>query len=218
MTPRVLGFALLAGLVSAGAALADATDDRYAACLSKVKTDAEAAMEDALVWSSQGGLHRAEHCLALAHIAMGKHRLGALRLEELAGQTERRPPEMRAELWVQAGDAWFLDRAWNEAARVFTYAIHARPGLTDAYRGRARVALEQDRPEDALQDLAIAARLNDRERYTYELMARAEIIRQDFSAALDAVEKALALEPDHLETLVLRGEIRQRAEGLMPVR
>ena len=79
---------------------------QYRACLAKTTSNADAAYDDALVWRDQGGGVPAQHCAALALVALGKHAEAASRLAALADMPGGRA--MAPALLGQAGNAWLL--------------------------------------------------------------------------------------------------------------
>lgn len=217
------GLALLgAALVFGGAGAASDTvwdareAERYDACLAKTKTDPETAFEDGLAWRDEGGGSAARHCIALALWELGRLEEAAARLEAIAFAPDAGERTERATLLLQAGNAWLLATQASEAERAFSQGLLVKPGDPDLLIDRARAYAMLERPRDADEDLSQALEARPADPLALRLRADARLAVGRLNGAVEDVRAALAIAPDDIETLLVRGRIReaQRAAGL----
>lgn len=189
---------------------------RYAACLERAEVEPEEAFEDAATWAFEGGGVHARHCSGMALLSMGRLDDAAARLESAGLAPDAGAPDQRAAILTQAGNAWLLAFRPRDAERAFTFGLEALPGNADLLIDRARAYAEQDRLDDAVVDLtdALAARADDV--LALRLRADARLNTGDVRGAERDVRAALLAAPDDIETLVVRGRVReaQRLAGL----
>lgn len=97
------------GLVLAGmtALPARAVED-YDACIALIATAPEQAVAEADAWSRFDGGWAARHCYALALAATGATRRAAAEMAGIATEAIDLPRDVRADMFVTAGE-WFLD-------------------------------------------------------------------------------------------------------------
>src|SRR3990167_4207318 len=141
---------------SAGAEIAKAEEARLAACVAKIEVDPENAYEDALAWSFEGNRPGARQCTALALIELGNYETGAQRLQMLAGSTDGGTLEQRAVYLSQAGQAWIMAGAPEQAVIAFTDALKLAPGTVDLLVDRASAFMMTEDWDKALPDLNLA--------------------------------------------------------------
>lgn len=186
-----------------------AQGDDYERCLALLISDPQGAQSLAETWATAGGGEGAEHCLALARVALGDPEEGAGLLERLA-DSRHGTPAARSAIYRQAAQAW---RMAGDAQRAFAAAGKAlaiTPDDPDALmeRGLAGGALE--RWQSVVDDLSRALDV-DRSRVD-ALVLRGSAWRhlgRDAEAA-DDVDRALALDAENAEALLERGILRQR--------
>lgn len=179
-------------------------------CLGLLRDDAEAAHAFALAWEREGGSEGAQHCAALAILALGDPQRAAERLEALAARS-RAGHAARAAVFAQAAQAWLMAGEANRAFAATTLALTLTPDDVDLLIDRAVALGTLGRYAEAVADLdrALAADPQRPEALVFRAAAwrhldRAEPARRD-------IERALALEPDNAEALLERGILRQLA-------
>ena len=117
----------------------------YAACVAAVDKKPDDAFEQALIWRDHGGGLPAEHCAALALIALRQPGEAGARLDAMARRPDAGSPAERAALLDQAGNAWLLaDQADNAESRSLA-ALKVTPRDPELWIDRARArALKMD--------------------------------------------------------------------------
>ncbi len=213
---RVLA-ALLAALpvtlaVRPSAAQTDAAEAaQYRACLAKTETNPDAAYDDALVWRDRGGGVPAQHCAAVALVALGKYAEAATRLAGLADTPGGRA--MAPGLLGQAGNAWLLAEFPSNAMSVLSAALSAGAQKLSAQeeadlridRARALAALE--RWNEAEVDLTKALSLDPERAAAYLFRATARRMENKLDLALEDLQLSLALAPKDPAALLERGSV-----------
>src|SRR5262249_33274948 len=117
--------ALFAGTCARSAELFTAPD--YKACVAKISAHPDDALESALYWRDHGGGLAAEHCAALAELALNQPGQAALRLDAMAKSPDAGSLANRAELLDQAGNAWLLAQQGANAEAVLSAALRMTP-------------------------------------------------------------------------------------------
>ncbi len=188
-----------------------AQGERYESCLAMLPNDPRGAELLAEQWQTAGGGAGAEHCLALARIALGDPEEGATLLEQIAGGSAA-PGVARAVVYDQAGQAWLMAGQAGRAFAVATLAVDLAPDNPDLLIDRALAAEALSRWQDAVDDLGRA--LESDPRRPDALVLRGSALRQlgQLAQARADVERALALDPEDAEALLERGILRQRGE------
>lgn len=188
----------------------EAETHRYLSCLARVETDHEAAFEDALTWRMEGGGWPAAHCEARALIALGDVSNGAAMLERQAiALTTDRDGSFPVSMLVEAGEAWLtLDRS-DDAMRAFAAALELAPLDVEALLGQAQTSLALGRWEAA--EIAATTSIEQAPGVAegWRLRALARLESGDLDAAWQDMETAREIEPENIETLVLRGRINE---------
>jgi tetratricopeptide (TPR) repeat protein len=180
----------------------------YDRCLGLLRNDPEGARAFAEGWEGAGGGEGAQHCGALALLAMGEAARGAERLEQLA-RTSQGGTAARAVVFAQAGQAWMLLGETGRAYAAATMALTLTPNDTELMLDRAVALGSMGRYADSLDDLNRVVALDpDRaEALVFRAAALRHLDQVDRAAA--DVARALALTPDNAEALLERGIIRQ---------
>jgi tetratricopeptide (TPR) repeat protein len=200
-----VGMVLMGVAHAHGAALFTAPD--YRACVAKVAKTPDDAFEDALQWRSQGGGAPAEHCAALALLALKQPARAASRLDAIARAPGRETAATRAVLFGQAGNAWLLARRGREAEASFTSGLKFTPRSADLLMDRARARAMLRNWAGADTDLSTALGIGVKpELYVLRASTRRALNRmRDARADIDA---ALYLNPRYADALVERGSMK----------
>lgn len=205
--------AFVAGTVlmmqSTGAELAKAEEARLQACVEKIETNPEDAYEDGLAWSFEGNRPGARQCTALALIALGNYETGADRLEALATSTDGGTMEQRAVYLSQAGQAWIMAGVPDLAVVSFSDALSLAPGTMDLLLDRASANMMLEEWDAALPDLDLALANSPGHGPAHQLRAEVHLNKKDYGAALRDVEAAMAADPKNIDTLLVRGRVRE---------
>ncbi len=194
---------------SAGAELAKAEEARLEACVAKIETDPENAYEDGLAWSYEGNRPGARQCTALALIALGNYETGAERLESLATSTDGGSMEQRAIYLSQAGQAWIMAGAPEVAVVSFTDALTMAPGTMDLLLDRASAYILIEEWDKALSDLDLALANSPGFGPAHQLRAEVYLNKKSYDLAMRDVESAMAADPKNIDTLLVRGRVRE---------
>lgn len=194
---------------SAGAELAKAEAARLEACVAKIETDPENAYEDGLAWSYEGNRPGARQCTALALIALGNYETGAERLESLATSTDGGSMEQRAIYLSQAGQAWIMAGAPDVAVVSFSDALTMAPGTGDLLLDRASAYILTEEWDKALSDLDLALANSPGFGPAHQLRAEVYLNKKSYDLAMRDVESAMAADPKNIDTLLVRGRVRE---------
>ncbi len=186
---------------------------QYRACLEKTGTNADAAYDDALIWRDRGGGVPAQHCAAVALVALEKYAEAATRLAALAEAPGAQA--MAPALLGQAGNAWLLANFPSNALNALSAALSAgskKLALSDEAdlridRARALAALERWREAEA--DLTKALSLDPERAAAYVFRATARRFTGKLDLAMEDLQLALALNPKDPAALLERGIIHR---------
>lgn len=186
---------------------------RYQACIAQVENAPDTAYEEAMAWIAENDAILAHRCAAAALVERGRPAVAAARMEELANRGGIRDPGVRAELYAVAGNAWLAARNPGRARTALTETLtllrDSPEYLPDVLIDRAQAlgllgdwrAAEEDlnRALDLQPDNALALRLRSG--------ARVQLGVVDL--ALADAERAAALAPTDIETLLALGAARE---------
>ena len=209
MSILALAVASLVLSQSASATIEAREADRLEACVAKIEVDPEEAYEDGLAWVYQGNRPGARQCTALALIALGRPDEGAARLEQLANSADGGTLEQRAEYLIQSGNAWLQAGAPEAAIVTFTNALKLKPGIPDLLVDRASANMMLGNWAEAKEDLDRAIELAPNMAIARQLRAEAHLNLDQLPLAMTDIEAALVADPENIDTLVLRGRIRE---------
>ena len=192
---------------------AEADAETYDRCMKLARENPREAQSLAQAWLARGGAHPADHCAAVALIALGKYQEGATRLQTLAqAMIMKAPAALRADVLDQAGQAWLLAGDPVRAYAAEGQAVSLQPSDPDLLIDRAEAAASAGYLDQAVADL-------DRVLKTQPDRVDALIYRASAYRALDRldparadIDKALARAPHSAAALLERGNIR-RLEG-----
>jgi len=185
--------------------------DPYQACVAAVDKKADDAFELALTWRDHGGGVPAEHCAALALIALDEPGEAASRLNELAQRPDAGTEKERAAILTQAGNAWLLASQAENAENAFSAALKFAPRDAELWadRGRARAA-RQDW-QNAENDLSAALAYDKTHAEIYVLRASARHAQGKIAGYKADIDAALSLDPTFPEALMERGGMKMDA-------
>ncbi|MGD9614740.1 MAG: hypothetical protein AB7H90_02545 [Alphaproteobacteria bacterium] len=180
----------------------------YERCMKLARENPEAGSKQAREWQGSGGGHPAEHCLAVALIGLRQYKEAAGRLEALGHAMVRAPESLRAEVFIQAWQAWILAGDPARAHEVAALALQLQLDDPELLLDRAEAAGAAGLYGKAVADLdrvltADPARV---EALIYRAAANRALERLD--PALDDITQALKLAPGSVPALLERGNIR----------
>lgn len=200
---------LLAGLVlAAAAALPAARPARamtYAECTEMVETAPANAYKAALAWIKQADEAPAQHCAALAEVALKRYGAAADRLNRLIDQTEN--PYEAAALLGQLGNVRLLDGKPDLAVQAFDLAVKNTPNDALLLSDRAQAHAAMKNWALAIRDLDAASQIDDENLDILLLYATALREGGKLPEAMGVIEKAASLAPGDGAVLLERGRI-----------
>jgi len=196
--------------------------DPYQACVAVIDTNPADAFERALAWRTQGGGAQADHCAALALIALDEPGEAASRLDTLARRSDAGTLMERAALLAEAGNAWLLAAQPANAEVALSAALKLSPRDPELWTDRARARAAQMNWADAEKDLTNALTFDATKPQTFVLRAVARSAQGNKVGHRFDVEAALILDSTYPEALVERGTLKlemgdvpgARAEGI----
>ncbi|MEM7238642.1 MAG: hypothetical protein AAF501_12590 [Pseudomonadota bacterium] len=131
----------------------------YDACVAQIPDAPERTAELAEKWARLDGGWPAQHCRALALIAMGAQRTGAAELTSIAFEATELPRQSRSELFVHAGEIFVELDLMGEARQSLDRALNLAEDPRDALRLSAMINEASGRPQAAINDLDRAIEL-----------------------------------------------------------
>jgi tetratricopeptide (TPR) repeat protein len=220
--PRRLAVLLLAATAVLSAPVVRGAEDevpdasaQYEDCLLQIEAAPDEAYERAMSWAALDGGAPAEHCAAVALIALGQYHEAGKRLEALANRLARSgQADLSLDALAQAGNAWQLAGELERAYAVQTTALEKAPNNADLLVDRAVTLAAAANYGDARADLDRALALAPGRPDALIYRASARRFLGDMSGALEDVEQALTLDPDNPEGLLERGILRRLANDL----
>lgn len=178
---------------------------RYTECMNLARGEPLKALPAAEKWHQQGGGLAARHCVATAMFGAGRYTQAAAQFEAIARDMGRDRPGLRAELWVQAGQAFMEAGVPEKAAEAQSRALELKTDDADLWvdRGLSFAALKAWPRAISDFDRALGLRRDDVE----ILVLRAAAWRNagNPTRALEDAGRALKVAPDHSEALLERG-------------
>ena len=187
-----------------------AEQQRLNACIEKTdRSDPDEAYEDALAWLNEGARPNAQYCAALSLSALGHHAEAAIRLEALSQLEGSASLGERAVFLTQAGNAWLAGGLADESILAFTNALKLRKTDPEIFKDRAAAYIAADRNFEATQDLNQALTLSPIDAEAYRMRALSYLQQDAYDLALRDIEASMRYDPENIDTLLLRGEIRE---------
>jgi tetratricopeptide (TPR) repeat protein len=184
--------------------------ESYQACVAAIQKKADDAFEMALAWRDRGGGVPAEHCAALALIALDEPGEAASRLEVLAQRMDAGTALERASLLAQSGNAWLLATQPENAEAAFSAALKLTPGDGEIWTDRARARAAHQDWANAESDLN-SALIYERRPEIFVLRASARQAQGNSTGYKSDIDAALALDPTFPDALVERGIMKVEA-------
>lgn len=183
-------------------------DAEYAACLDMARKKPDAALERAKKWWDSGGNFGPRHCIAVALVAKENYVQAAKILEDLANDAKPEVAALRADLYNQAGQAYYLAGLFEQAIPLYTKALMAKPRDVDFLIDRAVARDEFGQHFEAIDDLNLALEIApDRaEAWLYRANAYRHVNSLDL--ALEDANRAVALSSRSPEALLERATIK----------
>ena len=186
-----------------------AEKQRLNLCIEKTETNPSDAYEDALAWLNEGGRPSAQYCAALSLSALGYHAEAAVRLEALSEQQGSGTLGERAVFLTQAGNAWLAAGLADESILAFSNALKLRKTDPELYKDRAAALMAAERDFEATLDLNQALTFNPVDAEAYRMRALSYLQQDAHDLALRDIEASMRYDPKNIDTLLLRGEIRE---------
>lgn len=181
----------------------------YERCLAMLNTDPSGARDFADAWFATGGGDGAQHCLALAVIALGEPDQGAEMLDTLGGHSKA-PDAARSAVYGQAGQAWLMAGDPGRALGSTTLALSMTPEDADLLIDRSIADATLERYQDAVDDLTHALDIDGRRADALTFRAAAWRHLDRLELAQDDIDRAIAMDPEFPDALLERGILRQR--------
>ncbi len=210
---RLALFAFVALIASAPGARADqfdsAREQKYQDCMAQAQRVPADGYETALAWAGQGGGDPARHCAAVALIGLGKYQEAAAQLESLGAGLAQKQPQLAAEAFGQAGQAWSMAGDTKRALGDAAAGLKLAPEDVDLLLDRAIAYATLGDFKSAIADLDKAQTLAPTRADVLVYRASAWRLRNDLAKARADADAALALEPKNAEALLERGNIRR---------
>ncbi len=184
---------------------------RYRSCVEQVGANAEAAVEAASAWRTQGGGLHARQCLGLALVALERWEPAATAFEQAAREAEAGQDPRRADFWVQSGNAWVAAGQPARALQAFDAALLA-PSLTNELRGevhldRARAMVAMSNPAGARTEIDRALQMVPADPFAWYLSAALARRDNNLARAGADIARARGLAPDNPDILLLAGTL-----------
>ena len=209
MSATAIILALLPLSQTASAEIAQAEQMRLNTCIQNVDENPMEAYEDSLAWLGNGNRPKARYCNAIALIAIDKLEEGAARLEALANAPDPISLEDRSRYMAQAGNAWLTANYPEAAIIALSEALKLQRGSADLFKDRAAAYLALGRWIEGVDDLNAALELVPTDAEALSMRARAHLATENFAAAQADMQDARIYDPENIDILVLRGDIRE---------
>ncbi len=209
-----LAIALTQHAHSAGGVVLPPAQDtalHYQQCIAAISRKPDDALTQALAWKDHGGGTAAEHCAALALIALKRPAEAAVYLDNIARETKSGPAKDRAVLLDQAGNAWLLAGVAQNAESLFSAALVLTPADVDLLIDRATARAMAKDWAGAESDLSRAYALNKSSPEVLVLRSSARAAQGRKADAKADIDAALMLDPTFPDALVERGAMRLQA-------
>ncbi len=178
---------------------------RYTECMNLARREPARVLPAAEKWLAEGGGMGARHCVAIATLESGRHAQAAALLEAIARDMGQERPGLRAELWVQAGQAWLDAGQATNAVTAQSRALELKSNDADLWIDRGLSYAAQRAWPQAIADFDRAVGLDSNSVEALVLRAAAWRNAGDSAKALIDAGRALKMAPEHSEALLERG-------------
>lgn len=202
---------LLALAAAPAAGPVDTPANRSRACLALVRTAPARAVGQAQAWLGSGGGIDAAQCLGLALSAQDKWPEAAAAFEAAARDAEARQDRRRADLLIEAGNAWLAAGDAARARKALEAALATRllaPQLEgEAHLDLGRAAVAANDPGAARIHIDKGLELVPKDPFGWFLSAALARRQADLPRAQEHIARAVALAPDDAPILLEAGNI-----------
>jgi tetratricopeptide (TPR) repeat protein len=188
-----------------------ADETRLQACATLARANPAGAVDEGQAWVAQRGGVPARQCLGLGLVGLQRWAPAATVFEQAARDAEAQNLAVRADLWVQAGNAWLAAGENGRALQAIDAAL-ATPSLTAELRGeaqvdRARAQMASGHADLARQDLDRALQLVPADPFAWYLSAALARRENNLARAQTDIARAVQLAPDDPDVMLLAGTI-----------
>ncbi|HEY4136805.1 MAG TPA: hypothetical protein VGO34_16500, partial [Alphaproteobacteria bacterium] len=128
----------------------------YAACLALAAQNPDAAIARAKSWWESGANFAARHCLGIALAQKQQYVQAGKIFEDLAADGQQPVAPLKADLYGQAGQAYYLAGLNDRAIGAFDRALALKPRDPDLLIDRAVARDDADKHFEAIDDLNVA--------------------------------------------------------------
>lgn len=205
----LIGGFLLFSTPAVAADLTSEFDARHKSCLESIAEDAQTAFEDAMQWRDQGGGRRAKHCVAMSLFALGHEDEAAFRLDALAAGPDGGPKATRVKHYAEAANFWLTVNEGDKAYASASAGLKLEYDHLDLRIARARAYALSGRYDYAETDLTSVLTLDPAHAGALRYRADARFKLDKIDEAQADIEAAMKLDPESVETALLRGQIRE---------
>ena len=181
---------------------------QYDHCLARAAINGNDALHEATLWQQSGGGPAADHCMAVALVALHRYGEAAAKLDALARSGFAGDPSMRTQLFDQAGNAWLLADKPDSAITSFTAALAVDPTDPDILTDRARANAMKKLWARADSDLTAALLVNPSRADLLVLRGSARHAMGRKAEARADFEQALKIHPGLADALLERGTMK----------
>ena len=116
---------------------------------------------------------------------------------------------MRADFYAEAANFWLISKDPKKAYASASAGLKLKEDHTDLRIARARAYSLEGRYDYAETDLTSALVFDPESAAAFRYRADARMQQDRLEAALEDIETSLSLNPESVETAVLRGRIRE---------
>jgi tetratricopeptide (TPR) repeat protein len=168
-------------------------DAEYAACLDMARKQPDVALERAKKWWDSGGNFGPRHCIAVALVTKESYVQAAKILEDLANDAQDEIAPLRADLYDQAGQAYYLAGMLEQAIPLYSRALATKPRDPDILIDRAVARDEHGQHFEAIDDLNLAIEIAPDKPEAWLYRANAYRHLNSLDLALADADQAIAL-------------------------
>jgi len=182
----------------------------YDRCLGAIEEDALQAFDSALAWQDQGGGPPAQHCSALALLALSQYGDAADRLDAIAQNPNNGLDALlRAQILIQAASAWIMEGypAQGIASLDAAIQLDVPSGgiLAQVYFDRSRAHALNRQWSEAVEDATRALDFAPGAKDALTLRATSHRLLGNTDDALADIEQILEDDADYAPALIERG-------------
>jgi tetratricopeptide (TPR) repeat protein len=183
-------------------------DAEYASCMNMARSKPDAAIERAKKWWESGGNFGPRHCLATALAAKENYVQAAKLLEDLAEDAGEEIIPLKADLYDQTGQAYWLAGVNDKALTFYDKAILLKPRQADFLIDRAVARDDAGKHFEAIDDLNLAIEIAPDRPEAWLYRANTYRHLNSLDLALEDANRAVALSSRSPEALLERATIK----------